>query len=55
MAPNKTLDQDLLTLFSDLIGDKTENEILKILYSEGDEESLLDELIKHLEIDDDQD
>jgi hypothetical protein len=55
MLPNKVQDQDLLTLFSELINDEAENEIFKIIFSESDEEKVLEKLINHMETGDDQD
>ena len=55
MASNKVQDQDLLELFSELIGDETANEIFEIIFSENDEDKVLDKLIDTMEAGDDQD
>jgi hypothetical protein len=55
MASNKVQDLDLLELFSELIDDETENEIFEIIFSENDEDKMLDKLIDKMEKGDDQD
>ena len=47
--------EDLLKLFSDLIGDTVEREIFNIIFSGRDEEDVFEELIKQLENHNDQD
>jgi hypothetical protein len=55
MVPKKEQDKDLLVLFSELINDDIENGIFKIIFSESDEDKMLNKLINAMEAGDDQD
>ena len=52
MKNNRLIDQDLMDLFTELIKNEVETEILKIYYSEESEEAVLEKLIAYLETDD---
>lgn len=52
MINNRIIDQDLMDLFADLIIDDVETEILRIYYSEENEEAVLEKLIAYLETND---
>ena len=55
MINKRLIDQDLMDLFTGLIQNNTESEILKIIYSDNNEEGILEKLITYLETEDDQD
>lgn len=50
MIPSKIYDQDLLDLFSQLITDENENRIFQIIFTNDDEDMMLEEIISRLEI-----
>lgn len=50
MIPSIKYDQDLLDLFSQLITDENENRIFQIIFTNDDEDMMLEEIISRLEI-----
>lgn len=46
MEQNISFDQDLLSLFSKMIDDENEKQILELLFTKKDLEELIDELVK---------
>jgi hypothetical protein len=54
MINNRLIDQDLIDLFTGLIQNNTESEILRIIFSDNNEEGVIEKLINYLELEDDQ-